>query len=93
MTITPGKLRALTQPTIMLRMEMGVDVAPGEGNHEVFGVGVLVYAQYIGNGRLLLTPVGTSAWPAAVVMASALNSAASIVDGDTVATALDRYPE
>lgn len=89
MSITPGKLRGLTQPTIILRMEASVPEAPGESELTVFGPGDLVYAQYVGNGRLLLTPVGSrTGYGSHVVMASALNGTASVVDGDTVVEAL-----
>lgn len=83
MTITPGKLRALTQPTILLLMDAPVSEAPGESESTdtVFERGMYVFAQYIGNGRLLLTPLYPGKWGAHVVMASALNSTSSIVDG------------
>lgn len=91
MTITPGALRALTQPTILLRMDRPVAAAPGNPNGpgEVFGAGTLVFAQYIGNGRLLLTPVTTSPHVAQVVMASALNDTSTILpQADLIAMAI-----
>lgn len=94
MTITPGKLRGLTQPTLILRMDSPVLEAPGESSYtdpdKVFDKGVYVFAQYVGNGRLLLTPVAPGVWGPHVVMASALNSTSSIVDGATLADALHR---
>lgn len=101
MTITPGKLRALTQPPILLRMEDSVAEAPGESpekrlsfapgtQRHVFAPGTIVFAQYIGNGRLLLTPLSpTNGFGSHVVMASALNGTASIVDGWLVQEVLD----
>lgn len=88
MTITAGKLRGLTQPTIILRMDKPVAEAPGERDQTVFAEGVYVYAQYIGNGRLLLIPIGNVGWGSHVVMASALNSTSSIVENDDVDQAL-----
>lgn len=88
MTITAGKLRGLTQPTIVLRMDKPVAEAPGERDETVFAEGIYVYAQYIGNGRLLLTPVGNPGWGSHVVMASALNSTSTIVEDDEVGRAL-----
>jgi hypothetical protein len=91
MTITPGKLRGLTQPTIILRMDAAVEEAPGESHADVvFQDGVFVFAQYVGNGRLLLTPVAPGMWGPHVVMASALNGTSSIVDTATLADALHR---
>jgi hypothetical protein len=89
MTITAGKLRGLTQPTIVLRMEKSVNEAPGERDRTVFDAGMFVLAQYVGNGRLLLTPIDPNTkWGSHVVMASALNSTSSVVDGDQIAAAL-----
>jgi hypothetical protein len=89
--ITPGELRGRTQPTILLRMTNGVDAAPGntDGEGAVFRPGLVVFAQYIGNGRLLLTPVdpGTG-WGPQVVMASALNSTAEIIPAHELEKAL-----
>lgn len=92
MSITPGKLRGLTQPTIVLYMESGVPEAPGESEHvdTVFERGMFVFAQYIGNGRLILMPVAPGTWGPHVVMASALNGTSSIVDGPALAELL--YP-
>lgn len=80
MPITPGELRGRTQPTLLLRMTEAVQSAPGNTDTDglVFGPGVVVFAQYIGNGRLLLTPVSRDLAPQ-VVMASALNSTANII--------------
>lgn len=92
MTITAGKLRGLTQPTIMLKMESPVAEAPGEGDRTVFGPGIYVLAQYVGNGRLLLSPLDPSTgWGQHVVMASALNSTSSIVEGHAISEALDGF--
>lgn len=88
MTVTAGKLRALTQPIIVLRMDKSVNEAPGERDQTVFADGIYVYAQYIGNGRLLLTPIGNPGWGSHVVMASALNSTSTVVENDEVARAL-----
>src|ERR1043165_1173258 len=82
MTITPGELRGRTQPTILLRMTDSVAAAPGntDGEGPVFRPGMLVFAQYVGNGRLILTPVAPGTpWGPQVVMASALNSTAEVV--------------
>lgn len=85
MTITPGELRARTQPTILLRMTGPVAPAPGDTDsgpdpQTVFQTGVVVFAQYIGNGRLFLDPVDkTGGWAPHVVMASALNSTSEII--------------
>lgn len=82
MTITPGELRGRLQPTILLRMTSSVDAAPGntDGQGKVFGPGVVVFAQYIGNGRLILKPVARNGiYAEAVVMASALNTTAEII--------------
>lgn len=83
MTITPGELRGRTQPTLLLRMTSPVDAAPGntDGPGKVFMAGDVVFAQYIGNGRLLLTPVRRNSISGPqVVMASALNTTAEIID-------------
>lgn len=81
-TITPGELRGRVQPTILLRMTSQVAAAPGNTDTAglVFHAGLVVFAQYVGNGRLLLTPImrGTG-WAPHVVMASALNTTAEIV--------------
>jgi hypothetical protein len=85
MAITPGELRGRTQPTILLRMLKPVEPAPGNVDRKlpVFSDGEVVFAQYIGNGRLLLTPVDTtSGYGPQVVMASALNSTAEIISRD-----------
>lgn len=79
--ITPGELRGRTQPTIILRMDSTVAAAP-PAQVQVFEPGLYVFAQYIGNGRLLLTPVDpTAGFDSEVVMASALNSTATIING------------
>lgn len=80
--ITPGELRGRTQPTILLRMLSPVQPAPGntDTDQPVFTAGVIVFAQYIGNGRLLLDPIIRSGdHSPQVVMASALNSTAEII--------------
>lgn len=99
MTITAGKLRALTQPPILIRMDKPVAEASGEGDRTgpVFEAGMVLFAQYIGNGRLELTPLNpTLGWGSHVVMASALNSTASILNGAEVEplliTATERPP-
>lgn len=83
-SITPGELRARLQPTILLRMT--APVAPAPGNTDVtaptpvFTAGMVVFAQYIGNGRLVLTPVRrVGSWGPQVVMASALNTTSTII--------------
>src|SRR5690348_5346306 len=86
MSITPGRLRALTQPTIILRLNTDVPAAPGETAGRI-GAG-FVFAQYVGNGRLLLTPIGVSMWESTVVMASALNATSTVVEGRDVVAAL-----
>lgn len=83
--ITPGELRGRTQPTILLRMLSPVDAAPGntDGPGKVFTAGDVVFAQYIGNGRLILDPVRRTAQNGPqVVMASALNTTAEIITAD-----------
>lgn len=93
MTITAGKLRGLTQPTIVLRMDAPVAEAPGENDETVFDTNVYVLAQYVGNGRLILAPLdpSTDQWGPRVVMASALNSTATVVAGNRVAYALAMF--
>jgi hypothetical protein len=89
-SITPGELRGRTQPTILLRMTSSVAPAPGneDGSTQVFRAGLVVFAQYIGNGRLLLTPIDPMpGYPAQVVMASALNSTAEIIGSEELADA------
>lgn len=89
--ITPGKLRGLTQPTIVLMMERSAPIAPGEIDEgkPAFSSGTFVFAQYIGNGRLLLTPISMEDDGPRVVMASALNSTASIVDSESLGRLLN----
>lgn len=94
-TITPGELRGRTQPTIMLRMTSEVTPAPDntDGDTPVFREGVVVFAQYVGNGRLILTPIDPSeAWGPQVVMASALNTTAEILPEHELAAAFDPGP-
>lgn len=90
MSITPGELRGRLQPTILLRMTAAVQSAPGNTDTDgmVFGPGVVVFAQYIGNGRLILTPLDTSyVHGSHVVMASALNTTAEIIKNAELANA------
>lgn len=92
--ITPGELRGRLQPTILLRMTSSVHAAPGntDTDQKVFGPGVVVFAQYIGNGRLVLTPVARNGvYAPAVVMASALNTTAEIITEDDLRKAF--YPQ
>lgn len=86
MTITPGALRALTQPTIVLRVDVPVQAAPGEWSEWLNPC--YAFATYVGNGRLLLTPFGRTFQQPTVVMASALNTTATIIHGRTVEMAL-----
>lgn len=99
--ITPGVLRGLTQPTIVLRMTAAVPPAPGDmdgtGSYHgdtpalVFNPGMLVFAVYVGNGRLILTPIDSeSVHSPHVVMASALNATAEIVSGRDIVQAFNR---
>jgi hypothetical protein len=95
-TITPGELRGRTQPTLLLRMTSPVDAAPGntDGPGKVFMAGDVVFAQYVGNGRLLLTPVRRTAMTGPqVVMASALNTTAEIIDERELDALFAQHPK
>lgn len=93
-SITPGELRGRTQPTILLRMTSSVAAAPDDTGgvaRQVFRKGLIVFAQYVGNGRLLLTPVDHGAgYTSQVVMASALNTTAEIITDNELADAFRR---
>jgi hypothetical protein len=82
--IQPGELRGRTQPTILLRMTQPVIPAPHntDGDREpVFETGLVVFATYVGNGRLILDPIDKSTqWGSQIVMASALNTTAEIIN-------------
>lgn len=94
MVITPGELRGRTQPTILLRMTGNVEAAPGntDGQGPVFRPGLVVFAQYVGNGRLVLTPVDpATGWGSQVVMASALNSTAEIIPAHELEKAFEAH--
>lgn len=73
--ITPGELRARLQPIELLKIEKPVPLLDGG---EALEPGTIVFAQYIGNGDVILTPI-TGDMHGYVAKAGVINGVASFV--------------